>query len=84
MSSPTRRTLVLALGRASYRRHARDNLVNRILRTRRHRLRHRSAAARFDRALLALEAHLKRTPGYRTEDFIEACRAILGQADEHP
>ncbi|MGL5810055.1 MAG: hypothetical protein ACRCYQ_08930 [Nocardioides sp.] len=65
--------------RASFRRESDGRLVDRVLRERRHRSRHRSAAARFDRAVLALEAHLGRTPGHRPRDFVELCREILSQ-----
>ncbi|MGL5824718.1 MAG: hypothetical protein ACRCYU_07845 [Nocardioides sp.] len=70
-----RRTEIL---QRSYHHHNQDHLINRVLQTRRHKLRHRSAAARLDRALLTLETHLRHTtPGYRTQDFIDACQAIL-------
>ncbi|MGL5823486.1 MAG: hypothetical protein ACRCYU_01280 [Nocardioides sp.] len=64
-------------------RHATDRpIVARIRRARWHRLCYRPAAARFDRALIAFEAHLAHHfPGCGPRGFIGACTAILDSAD---
>ncbi|MGL5823480.1 MAG: hypothetical protein ACRCYU_01250 [Nocardioides sp.] len=64
-------------------RHATDRpIVARIRRARWRRLCYRPATARFDRALLAFEAHLAHHfPRRGPRDFIGACTAILNGAD---
>ncbi|MGL5826811.1 MAG: hypothetical protein ACRCYU_18670 [Nocardioides sp.] len=65
--------------------HPQGPLVRRALRARLHRKRHRAAADRLDRALLALETQLGRaSPGHHPKDFIDACRAILQHTGESP
>ncbi|MGL5808449.1 MAG: hypothetical protein ACRCYQ_00705 [Nocardioides sp.] len=65
------------------RHHDDRPLVRRIRRARWYRLHYRPAAARFDRAVLAYEAHLtQHRPGLTPRDFLDACAAILKAPDD--
>ncbi|MGL5827670.1 MAG: hypothetical protein ACRCYU_23120 [Nocardioides sp.] len=70
---------------SSFRRHPEGHLLGRVLRTRMHQRRHRAAAVRLDRALLALEVDVGRAfPGHTPRDFIGICTTILRGPEEGP
>ncbi|MGL5810891.1 MAG: hypothetical protein ACRCYQ_13195 [Nocardioides sp.] len=68
---------------ASLRRDTRRGLRDRIRWARWYRMHYRPAAARFDQAVLALEAHLaEHHPAPSGRDLLDECKAILYPDDE--